>query len=150
VKYHFFSHSDDVADGAKYAKAFGSQRIIHRGDQRGMKDAEILLEGIEPVCFGKDFLVIPTPGHTRGHSVLLYEDKFLFTGDHLWFSRRTGHLGASHQYNWYSWKEQTQSMKRLENYNFEWVLPGHGRQAHFAPAHMKQELHQLIEQMPSM
>ena len=150
VRYHFFSHSDDVADGAKFAKAFGSRRIIHQGDQKGMRDAEILLEGREPVPFDKDFLVIPTPGHTRGHSVLLYKNKFLFTGDHLWLSRRTGHLGASRQYNWHSWSQQIESMKKLENFSFEWVLPGHGRQAHLAPAQMKRELHQLIEQMPNM
>jgi hypothetical protein len=27
---------------------------------------------------------------------------------------------------WYSWAEQTRSMAKLLNYEFEWVLPGHG------------------------
>ena len=56
-------------------------RVIHRDDSHGIA-AEQLLDGNDPVALDKDFLAIPVPGHTRGHIVILYRNKFLFTGDH--------------------------------------------------------------------
>jgi ferredoxin len=70
----FLTHQDDVADADRYAKYFGAKRIIHRYELRAQPDSEIVIEGEEPVSFGRDFLVIPTPGHTRGHCVLLYKE----------------------------------------------------------------------------
>ena len=94
-----------------------------------------------------DFRVIPTPGHTPGHCVLLYRDCFLFTGDHLWWERGEARLGASRSYCWYSWPEQTKSMARLLNYRFAWVLPGHGQSAKRPAAEMNQKLRDLIARM---
>ena len=95
-----------------------------------------------------DLLVIPTPGHTRGHSVLLYRKKYLFTGDHLAWSARRSQLVAFRDACWYSWEEQTRSMERLLDYSFEWVLPGHGawHQAE-SPAAMRRELEACVEWM---
>jgi glyoxylase-like metal-dependent hydrolase (beta-lactamase superfamily II) len=124
-----FSHRDDVADHEKFHQHFGCRRVIHRADASGI-DTEQVLDGDEPVSLDKDFLAIPVPGHTRGHVVLLYRNKFLFTGDHLaWSDNRRG-LIAFRDVAWYSWREQTKSMKRLLDLRFEWVLPGHGRRAH--------------------
>ena len=36
-------------------------------------------------------------------------------------------LSASEDYCWYSWPQQAESMERLADYRFEWVLPGHGQ-----------------------
>ena len=114
----FFSHRDDVADHEKFHKHFGCRRVIHRADARGI-DAEQFLEGNEPVALDDELLAIPVPGHTRGHVVLLYRNKFLFTGDHLaWSDNRRG-LIAFRDVAWYSWPEQTKSMKRLLDYHFE-------------------------------
>jgi len=44
IRYIFFTHRDDVADGAKYAEKFGSERIIHQKDQKAMNDAEHVLK----------------------------------------------------------------------------------------------------------
>jgi len=124
-----FSHRDDVADHQKFHQHFGCRRLIHRADASGI-ETEQLLDGDEPVFLDNDFLAIPVPGHTRGHIVLLYRNKFLFTGDHLaWSDNRRG-LIAFRNVAWYSWREQTKSMKRLLDFRFEWVLPGHGRRAH--------------------
>jgi len=38
-------------------------------------------------------------------------------------------------------------MERLLDYSFEWVLPGHGRRAHFSREIMHRELGELVEQM---
>ena len=49
---------------------------------------------------------MPTFGHTKGHCVLFYKNYFLFTGDHLWWSRERNTLSASEDVCWYSWTEQ--------------------------------------------
>jgi glyoxylase-like metal-dependent hydrolase (beta-lactamase superfamily II)/ferredoxin len=141
-----FSHRDDVADHEKFRQHFGCRRVIHHADARGI-NAEQLLEGDEPVALDKDLLAIPVPGHTRGHVVLLYKNKFLFTGDHLAWSDNRGGLTAFRNVAWYSWREQTKSMKRLLDVRFEWVLPGHGRRAHQSEDVMHRSLIECIEWM---
>jgi glyoxylase-like metal-dependent hydrolase (beta-lactamase superfamily II)/ferredoxin len=142
----FFSHRDDVADHEKFHQHFGCRRMIHRDDARGIS-AEHLLEGSEPVALDNELLAIPVPGHTRGHVVLLYRNVFLFSGDHLaWSSNRRG-LTAFRDVAWYSWREQTKSMKRLLDFQFEWVLPGHGSRAHQPRDAMHQSLIDCIEWM---
>jgi Zn-dependent hydrolases, including glyoxylases len=123
----FLTHRDDVADHAAFARHFGCERVLHERDvTSGTRAVERKISGSEPVRLDEDLVVIPTPGHTRGHAVLLYRDRFLFTGDHLAWSTRRGGLIAFRDACWYSWEEQTRSMERLLDFTFEWVLPGHG------------------------
>jgi glyoxylase-like metal-dependent hydrolase (beta-lactamase superfamily II) len=92
--------------------------------------------------------VIPVPGHTRGSVALLYRDRFLFTGDHLWYEEDQGRLHASRGVCWYSWTEQARSMERLLDLDFEWVLPGHGRRYRAASAAaMRDEVARLCRWM---
>jgi glyoxylase-like metal-dependent hydrolase (beta-lactamase superfamily II)/ferredoxin len=128
----FLTHKDDVADHAKFARKFVCTRIMHSLDGAAQLCVEEVIVGLDPVRLDEDLLAIPTPGHTRGHMALLYKDKFLFTGDHLSWSPDRHQLRASRSTCWYSWPEQTRSMRRLLNYDFEWVLPGHGRIHHAA------------------
>jgi glyoxylase-like metal-dependent hydrolase (beta-lactamase superfamily II) len=128
IKYIFLTHKDDLADQHKYAKYFEAERIFHVDDfNRHLPSAEIPIQGQEIFRIDEDIKIIPVPGHTKGHCVLLYRDKFLFTGDHLAYSLTRQHLHAFRNACWYSWEEQIESMKRLTEFNFEWVLPGHGR-----------------------
>jgi glyoxylase-like metal-dependent hydrolase (beta-lactamase superfamily II) len=147
----FLTHRDDVADHAAFHRRFGCERVLHEADvSRGTADVERVLTGSEPVALGDagDLLAIPTPGHTRGHAVLLYRDRFLFTGDHLAWSRRRGGLIAFRDACWYSWREQTESMERLLDYSFEWVLPGHGQWYRAdSPAAMRRELERCVAWM---
>jgi glyoxylase-like metal-dependent hydrolase (beta-lactamase superfamily II)/ferredoxin len=145
----FLTHRDDVADAHKYAARFGSRRIIHHAELASQPDAELVLHGTEPIPLGDDFLAIPTPGHTAGHCVLVYARRFLFSGDHLWWNREHERLGASRAYCWGSWTEQTTSMKRLLDFPFEWVLPGHGQRVQLPRDPMHHQLRQLIERMQS-
>ena len=149
ISHIFLTHQDDVADADRYAKYFGAKRIIHRHELHSQPAAEIVIDGEEPHSFGKDFLVIPTPGHTRGHCVLLYKNHYLFTGDHLWWSRKRKSLSASRSVCWYSWEEQTKSMEKLLQYTFDWVIPGHGERIHFQANEMKSHLVKLTESMRS-
>jgi glyoxylase-like metal-dependent hydrolase (beta-lactamase superfamily II)/ferredoxin len=143
LRYIFLTHRDDVADAAKYAARFGSTRIIHLHEIASQPEAERVIEGLEPVELTPDFLAIPTPGHTRGHCALLHRE-FLFSGDHIWWSRNRGRLTASRDVCWYSWPQQVQSVARLEKYRFEWVLPGHGERAHFPGDEMRFQMQRLV------
>lgn len=86
-------------------------------------------------------------GHTEGHCVLLYRDKFLFTGDHLAWDRQHHRLEAFRDYCWYSWPRQIESMQRLTDYDFEWVLPGHGQRVRLPIGEMKLQLTALLAHM---
>lgn len=148
IRYLYLTHRDDVADHQKYAEHFGCERILHKDDvSRGTRDVEIQLTGLQPYQLTSDLLIIPVPGHTKGHTVLLYNNKFLFTGDHLAWSDSLQHLIAFRNACWYSWTELTQSMHQLANYSFEWVLPGHGRRYHADAQIMQQQMQQCIAWM---
>ena len=145
----FLTHRDDVADHAAFARRFGCERVLHEADlSADTRSIEHPISGEEPVSLADDLLVIPTPGHTRGHSVLLYGQKYLFTGDHLAWSARRSQLVAFRDACWYSWEEQTRSMERLLDYSFEWVLPGHGAWHRAeSTAAMHRELEACVEWM---
>jgi glyoxylase-like metal-dependent hydrolase (beta-lactamase superfamily II) len=144
----FLSHRDDVADHAKYARRFGCARILHADDcAAGTRDVEQRLEGRDPVPLAPDLLAIPVPGHTRGSVALLYRGQFLFTGDHLWGRSDGQGLAASPDVCWYSWAEQTRSMERLLDIEFEWVLPGHGARFHAPRPRMRDEVEKLVRSM---
>lgn len=128
LRYIFLTHRDDCADAAKFASKFGCQRIIHEQDLEAQPDAECVLRDYEPVEMQPGFLIIPTPGHTEGHCMLLCKGKYLFSGDVFTSDRWHEGLEAyDPRWCWYSWEMQTESIEKLTNYEFEWVLPGHGR-----------------------
>ncbi|HLX12432.1 MAG TPA: MBL fold metallo-hydrolase [Bacteroidota bacterium] len=143
----FLTHRDDVADAEKFAQHFHAERIIHRYELSAQPDAEIVIEGDEPVQLEPDFLVVPTFGHTKGHCTLLYKNRFLFSGDHLWWSRNHQRLNAGRDVCWYDWRMQADSMARLLDHSFEWVLPGHGQKVKLPREEMKAQLSALVQIM---
>jgi glyoxylase-like metal-dependent hydrolase (beta-lactamase superfamily II)/ferredoxin len=147
VKYLYLTHQDDVADHQKFHDQFGCDRIIHQADVRAStKSVERQLQGVDPVELTPDVLIIPVPGHSQGHTVLLYKSKFLFTGDHLAFDSELSHLIGFRQYCW-SWSELIKSMQKLAKYDFEWVLPGHGRRYHADVLSMRSAMQKCIDWM---
>jgi glyoxylase-like metal-dependent hydrolase (beta-lactamase superfamily II)/ferredoxin len=151
IKYLYLTHRDDVADHQKFRDHFYCDRILHQDEiNNGTKDVEHKLTGLAPIQFSPEILIIPVPGHTKGHTVLLYQNKFLFSGDHLAFRRALGHLGAFNDACWYSWAEQIESMQKLAHYDFEWVLPGHGRRYHADLQTMKGEMQKCIQSMKQL
>ena len=147
IAHIFLTHQDDVADARLYAERFRSRRYIHQTELSAQPGAEVVLDGEEPIALAADFLAIPTPGHTRGHSVLLLGERFLFTGDHLDWDRHEKRLDASYDYCWYSWERQTESMARLAEFSFEWVLPGHGQRVRLPRDEMRRQMQQLVARM---
>jgi glyoxylase-like metal-dependent hydrolase (beta-lactamase superfamily II) len=148
VRRILLTHQDDVADHEKFHDRFGADRVLHRADVHARTAMiEVQPSGNEPIELEPELLMIPTPGHTRGHAVFLYRNKFLFTGDHLAWSESRGHLYAFRSACWYSWPEQIASMTRLLDYTFEYVLPGHGRPVHLPANEMRSSLTRCIEWM---
>ncbi|MGI9102931.1 MAG: MBL fold metallo-hydrolase [Terriglobales bacterium] len=144
VSLMFLSHRDDIADHAKFAEHFSCPRIMHEADGAARLGVERVISGTAPVSIDDEMTIIPTPGHTRGHQVLFYGRKILFTGDHLAWDPEAETLEAFRGACWYSWPEQTRSMEKLLDYRFEWVLPGHGRIGHASAEEMHEHLHRLL------
>jgi glyoxylase-like metal-dependent hydrolase (beta-lactamase superfamily II) len=147
VNLMLLSHRDDIADHAKFAAHFRCPRVMHEADGAAARGIERVITGTAPSRIDGDLQLIPTPGHTRGHQVFLFREKVLFTGDHLAWSPERETLTAFRDVCWYSWTEQTRSMEKLLAYNFEWVLPGHGRIGHGSPEEMHKHLQDCVARM---
>src|SRR6266487_4519202 len=144
IKYIFLTHEDDVADAGRYAAQFGATRIIHSADADAEPGAEWIIEGMDPVEVGREFRIIPVPGHTQGSMALLYADRYLFTGDHMGWDRDVNGLRLA---TVYVWNEEIlrRSTARLLDHRFEWVLPGHADRICLPAAQMKEKLQHLLD-----
>ncbi len=148
VRYLYLTHQDDVADHQQFHDRFGCTRILHADDiGPGTATIEMPLQGTDPIELAADLTIIPVPGHTKGHTALLYDNRILFTGDHLAWSVRLHQLYAFRRHCWYSWPEQIKSMEKLATYDVEWVLPGHGRRHHADAATMGQQMQKCLAWM---
>jgi len=144
IRHIFLSHQDDVAEAARYAKAFGATRIIHQADASAMPDAEKIINSNDVVQVEPEFVCIPVPGHTAGSMALLYKHRFLFSGDHLWWDHDFQQLGAPRNFVWNE-KQLEKSIRVLLNHSFSWVLPGHGERVCLPPYDMKLALAHLLQ-----
>jgi glyoxylase-like metal-dependent hydrolase (beta-lactamase superfamily II)/ferredoxin len=150
VAFMFLTHRDDVGEHEKFASHFKCRRIIHSADwRRGLGEIEIMIDGTDPIDLENDIKIIPVPGHTKGSACLLYKN-YLFTGDHLAKNENRSHPTAFNNHCWYSWSEQTESMKRLAEYDFEWILPGHSGRAHYPLDEMKKKMAECVAWMVSV
>jgi glyoxylase-like metal-dependent hydrolase (beta-lactamase superfamily II) len=150
IELMFLSHRDDIADHQRFAAHFRCDRVMHEADGAERLGIERVIGGEGPVRLDEDLFVVPTPGHTRGHEVLLYRDDVLFTGDHLAWSPKRETLIAFPDACWYSWPVQTRSMRKLLDYRFASVLPGHGR-IHIGSAdEMHVHLQQCVDWMETV
>ena len=140
----FLTHEDDVADAARYARRFGARRIIHRADVHAMPEAEVIIEGPEPRSYSEDFRIIPVPGHTAGSLCLLHRDRFLFTGDHLWWDPEARELASPQQLVWNA-EALHRSIEQLTNCSFEGVLAGHGGRVWLPQSEMRAAVRELVE-----
>ena len=144
IKYIFLTHEDDVAEAARYASRFQGIRIIHADDAEAVPGAEWIVNERHPFQISPDFLIIPVPGHTPGSIALLYKQRFLFTGDHLWWNRDTKTLEVPSVYVWNE-EQLHRSTRHLLSYQFEWVLPGHGSRIQLPSSTMRLELSRLVQ-----
>lgn len=141
------THRDDVADAERYAKHFGARVFIHEADRAAAPYASDILSGRDPVPLDDDLLVIPVPGHTKGSVVYLWNGHCLFAGDSLAWSFEKNDLRTNKDVCWYSWSEQTNSLRHLLDYRFDWVFAGHGGSHHLPTEEMHARLAALIARM---
>ena len=146
----FLTHKDDVADHARFHEHFGCRRILHRADADGdLAGVEELFDRDE-LRLADDLLVISTPGHTAGSACLLHDGRHLFSGDHAAWSWRLERVYAFRSACWYDWDVQIESMQRLAQQRFEWILPGHGRRCHFPAEAMAEQMTGAVDWMRSV
>jgi len=144
ITYIFLTHEDDVADADKYAMHFGAKRIIHRADADAVPDAEWIVDESGSIYLADGFQAIPVPGHTPGSMALRYKEKFLFTGDHLWWNPHMQSLGAPQRLVWRA-KVLVASLEKLLSYRFEWVLAGHGDRVKLSAEEMRDQLKAMLD-----
>lgn len=150
LKYIFISHKDDIADSSKFANHFKAQRIINIHDSRNCPDAEIILKDESDFQIGPA-KVIYTPGHTQGHQCLLWDDKYLFTGDHFAFISRLNDFGCFRRHCWYSWAIQIKSIEKFLAYpNVQSIFPGHGKIGHIKKGEFLNTINRVVEWMHSV
>ncbi len=138
------THRDDVADADRYAKHFSSRVWIHEHDASAAPYATDLLRGTASIELHSGMLAIPTPGHTRGSVCFLLDSEYLFTGDSLAWSFERNRLHAFRDYCWYSWAEQKRSLASLAEFEFEWVLAGHGGSQRLDSPTLKAQLDSIV------
>jgi len=153
VRWLFLTHRDHAHHHAEFVARFpGCRRVIGAADVNLRETAyeaatgevefklsneagPMMLDGTpiaEAALADAELVVLPQPGHTAGSLCLLYRGRFLFTGDHLSYSRRLGHIIAHRLQCWEDWDHQCASVRRLLQWaqagqlRFGWVLPGHG------------------------
>jgi len=142
------THRDDVADAQRWADHFGARVWAHTADAGAAPFATDVVEGTDVVMVQPGLVLVPIPGHTRGSVAFVLEDRYLFSGDSLYWDRDDNDLAAHRQATWYSWAEQTRSLARLaETCSFEWVLAGHGDRAHRPAEEMHARLVALTRRM---
>lgn len=143
IRFIFLTHEDDVADAGRYAERFGAVCLIHRADAAAAPFARRIIDGTTAQRLEPEFQVIPVPGHTPGSQALLYKERFLFTGDHLWWEPDHGRLNSPTTL--VSNREQLDgSIGRLLDHRFEWVLAGHGDRIRLPVDEMHHQLRRLM------
>ena len=125
VAHVLLSHRDDVADADRWADRYNAQVWIHTADADAAPYATDLTTGDDDIAPGVRSL--HTPGHTEGHVVYHVDDRWLFTGDTLFWNHRTDRLDVTPKQTWHSWDVLADSMDHIADLNVEWVFPGHGK-----------------------
>ena len=120
------THRDDVADADRWAERYRARVWIHSDDADVAPYATDVLTGSGEAKVTPGVTIVPIPGHTRGSVAVHVNDRFLFTGDSLYWNRGRQQLDVFPGATWYSWDRLADSMDRLAALRVDWVFPGHG------------------------
>lgn len=139
------THRDDVAAADRYAERFGARVWIHAADADAAPYATDVVDGADDVEVQPGLTIVPCPGHTRGSVVFLLDDRFLFTGDSLFWHRRRGDLAIHRAFTWYSLEAQLDSLEHIaDRHRFSAVLAGHGDRHETTTDDMHRRLVELV------
>ena len=147
-----------ISSEITYADFYTSIATPEEGKERMLKydpENEALLAGFElrppEVTYkgrmtirlgGKTFILIESPGHTRGQTVVhAVEDRVAFTADNLTPAFNV----ACHSADVWGW---FQSLGVLEALDVDWYVPGHGRPCRKDEIpRQREKLHELIDKV---
>ena len=125
IKHVLLSHRDEVADADKWGSRYDARVWIHQDDADAAPYATDVTTGDQIVDEGVSS--IHSPGHTKGHVAYHVDNRWLFTGDALFWNHRRQELDVTAKQTWYSWKTLADSMDSIATLNVEWVFPAHGK-----------------------
>lgn len=86
-----------------------------------------------------DFVVLHTPGHTRG-GICLYNGEILISGDTVFSGGGFGRMDIGGNVN-----DMKESLKKLSELDFKYLLPGHGPWVEDGSNHIKMA-YNILEQ----
>jgi len=118
----FLTHRDDVADAEMFRESFGSKLIIHKSEKYVINSPDITFSEYYDVGGTR---IIHTPGHSPGSSSLFFRGgRIMFTGDHITADRGKP---VAEDFSWtFDYELQLKSARKLLEYDFEYILAGHG------------------------
>ena len=137
----FLTHRDDVADAEKFRETFGTKLIIHRSEKYAVTSPDVTFERSLQI---RDAEIIHTPGHSPGSSSLYYpKASVIFTGDHITADRGKP---VAENFSWtYNYNLQVESAYKLLDYDFKFILAGHG--GRWLISNAKQELKKFLSRL---
>jgi glyoxylase-like metal-dependent hydrolase (beta-lactamase superfamily II)/ferredoxin len=150
VAHVLLTHRDDVADAERWAARYDARVWIHEADRDAAPFATDIFGGgaDTEVHIAPGVVGVPVPGHTRGSSIFVVDETWAFTGDSLAWSHERADLVAFRTACWFSWREQTRSLRALaDRHRFAAVLPGHGARVLADPDDLHRRLLALVERM---
>ncbi|WP_327268756.1 MBL fold metallo-hydrolase [Streptomyces sp. NBC_01218] len=148
IAHILLTHRDHTAHAERFARHFGARVWIHEGDLDAAPYADGVLRGTSPVEVLPGVVAHPVPGHTRGSTVYVVDERYCFTGDTLYWSRAAQDLDVFETVVWHSRPELIASLLRLaRRARFGWVLPGHGDRCHLPADELHERLLGLVARM---
>ena len=145
ISHILLSHRDDVADADRWAEHFGARVWIHEFEAEAAPYATDIISGDHTIAPGVH--AICAPGHTAGHLVFHFDDKWLFTGDTLHWNHRRLELDVTPRQTWHSWHALSDSMDRIAGLCVEWLFAGHGNWHHLGASLYSEQMADLGTRM---
>jgi glyoxylase-like metal-dependent hydrolase (beta-lactamase superfamily II) len=135
----FLTHRDDVADAEMFREKFGARLIIHESERYAVNNPDVTFRETHKL---DDAIIIHTPGHSPGSSSLYYPNaRVIFTGDHITADRGKP---VAEDFSWtYNYGLQIKSARKLLDYDFDFILAGHG--GRWLIRNAKEELKKFLE-----
>jgi glyoxylase-like metal-dependent hydrolase (beta-lactamase superfamily II) len=145
IDHVLLSHRDDIADAQRYANHFSARVWIHEADRDAAPFATDIITTADETIIFSGMVAFAVPGHTRGSVLYIHEERNLFSGDTMAWSRQTADLRPIYTI-WYSRREFERSLTRFAHsgHSFERIFPGHGDWTKHSVGDMRNRLARLV------
>jgi glyoxylase-like metal-dependent hydrolase (beta-lactamase superfamily II) len=137
IDFNFFTQLAYHQDSQRYHNFFDYQRIVHSADQDEISAAEIVIHGERPQTLIEDFVIIPVPGLSQGNQVLLYKNRLLFSGTHVWWNPYYQKLQCPEYQDGVLRTRQRKFFENLIEFPVEGIIPSHAHRVFKSAEEMK-------------